>query len=228
MPFQTQSGSVKIKLPGGNAVQIVRPNTRPPVPPLGSPDICTQAEQRTIASAFAYSAMLIPEIRRAGGNWVDLANKMDGLGINDLWITCDFCKLGEEASSAAASSSGGLASMAICTFPALLSDLTRIIMREQVRLAGGLPIDMWIVDGYVWCKGISSISWSALDPRARPAMCTGRPYYFLGSLTKAKQGNYTWWDPVSGEVRTQQSPPSPIHQGPMVVSGGSYAWQYTC
>jgi len=59
-------------------------------------------------------------------------------------------------------------------------------------------------------------------------MCTGRPYYFLGSLTKAKQGNYTWWDPVSGEVRTQQSPPSPIHQGPMVVSGGSYAWQYTC
>jgi hypothetical protein len=173
--------------------------------------------------------MLIPEIRRVGGNWIDLADKMDKLGINDLWITCDFCKSGEEASSAAASASGGLGSMAICTFPAQLSALTRIIMREQVRLAGGLPIDMWTVDGYLWCKaGATPPTWGALDPRARPAMCTGRPYYFLGSLTKVKQGNYTWWDPYSGEVRTQRQPPSPTHQGPNVTPGGQLAWQYMC
>jgi hypothetical protein len=173
--------------------------------------------------------MLIPEIRRVGGNWIDLADKMDKLGINDLWITCDFCKSGEEASSAAASASGGLGSMAICTFPAQLSALTRIIMREQVRLAGGLPIDMWTVDGYLWCKaGATPHTWGALDPRARPAMCTGRPYYFLGSLTKVKQGNYTWWDPYSGEVRTQRQPPSPTHQGPNVIPGGQLAWQYMC
>jgi hypothetical protein len=229
MPFQTQSGIAQIKLPGGVSVQVkAGPTTKAPKrPPLGSTDVCSQAEQRAISSAFAYSAMLIPEIRLAGGNWVDLADKMDKLGFNDLWITCDLCKSGEPASSAAASSSGGLGSMAICAFPAQLSELTRIIMREQVRLAGGLAIDMWIVDGYLWCKA-STTSWGPLDPRARPAMCTGLPYSFLGTVTKVKQGMYTWWDPVSGEVRTQQSPPNPGHQGPTVVPGGQHAWQYTC
>lgn len=223
MPFQGPPVGVTVPL-GKKSVQITVGPTPPKkkrLPRLGATDICNKSQKAAITAAFADAATRIPIVRSMGGACETLADRLENLGINDLTITCDLCTGNQESSSDA-----DFGTIQICSFPLVPVDLTRIILREQVRLAGGMPIDVWVVDTRVFFYSGGGV-YSRGDSRAPAEMCAGsNPYYFLGVLTKVRVGNYVWWDPPSGELWTLAKVGMPMHTWSSLGSD-SYL-MYTC
>jgi hypothetical protein len=227
MPFQTQPSIATLILGGAKTILGSKPKAKSGTlmkhRPLLPTDICDEEQKWAISAAFAYSDMLNHIIKGMGGACETLADKMLHLGINDLMIACDFCRGGQESSSDAV---GGQITMRICSFPQL-GDLTRIVMREQVRLAGGMPVDVWAVDSWVWFRGAGG-DFSALDPRAKPAMCAGATTYHdsFGNATTGHQGTYVIWWPVDGSLWTRDKPGT-HNTGTILINGNGY-WKSAC
>ena len=228
MPFAVPPVGVTVPIGTKKAVQI----TVGPTPPkhrrlphrLGTPEICSDSQQAAIKAAFATSASWVnPLIRAMGGACETLADKMLNFGIDDVVIYCDFC----DPPGAESSSDPDDSSMSICNFPSQASDLARIVIREQVRLAGGLPIDMWAVDGAIWCRGAGG-STSELDTRALPEMCYGSFKWITsgGHDSGMRAGAYFLWYPVLGDLYSRKK--GVVVDIGQTVLGGSIWWKHTC
>jgi len=205
MPFQQPTTVVTLPL-GKKSLSFTvgpTPHKKKHLPHLVGTEICDPHQKLRITSAFGYSATLTGEIRAMGGACETLADKMQELTLNEVTVSCDLC----DPPSAESSSDLDLGTISICKFPQDLSELVRIVMREQVYLAGGYPIDMWAVDSWIWCRDSGGLP-STPDARALPAMCAGSDVYtFMGNPTRWRYGTYVVWDPVNGGLMSRAKGP---------------------
>jgi hypothetical protein len=225
MPFQPPATVVTLPL-GKKSLSFTvgpTPHKKKHLPHLGATEICDPHQQLRISSAFGYAATLNGQIRAMGGACEALADKMRELTLNEVTVSCDLC----DPPTAESSSDLDLGTMSICKFPQDLSELVRIVMREQVYLAGGYPIDMWAVDGWIWCRDSGGLA-TRPDPRALPAMCAGSDVYYdsFGNPSKERYGTYVFWDPVYGNLWSRAKG-AQVNSYLTLFSGSNY-YKYAC
>jgi hypothetical protein len=204
-------------------------------PPDYDPEVCSANHAVSIMAALDYVAAHVQEIKDLGAECLTLGTCLAGKNVNSLYITCANCDAsGNEIGAVSSDASDG--SLQVClsaygNYAITQSTVNSLVLRELVRMCGGVELDAWAMDYYL-SRSVTyaGTSWLNIPSIIKNWMCAGSAPYGTGTAAVIRIGTFFVWNTSTGALL-----PKVVRAGapvgwlyPSLTGTSNSAWAHTC